>query len=198
MCNVPVGRVPHLKLAPGVKLRLDDCVVSFEAPGEGRQGQEVLNIDSLQSISINVKGDAPVRMLGRCNHGVGGGRVLDSSTNVQEHTPPQEKSDGAATEGLHGGCCVSSCSDSCLRLEIVDSKDGELITWAEIAVGSINSEMVRMVKAFENLLRNLQSKQAKSRPNDSEYLLRVAWPDGSRSPSQSLAEWIEELEGELR
>ena len=32
--------------------------------------------------------------------------------NVKEHAPPLLKSDCAETEELHGGCCVSSCSDS--------------------------------------------------------------------------------------
>jgi hypothetical protein len=32
--------------------------------------------------------------------------------NVKEHAPPPLKSDCAETEELHGGCCVSSCSDS--------------------------------------------------------------------------------------
>jgi hypothetical protein len=85
--NQPVRRVTHLKLAAGVKLRCDDCNVSIESPGKGRQSPEVLNIDSLQSISIDVKGDAPVRLLGRCNHGVGiVGGALNSSTNVK--SPP--------------------------------------------------------------------------------------------------------------
>ena len=34
--------------------------------------------------------------------------------NVKEHTPPPLESEGSATEELHGGCCVSSCSDSSL------------------------------------------------------------------------------------
>jgi len=32
--------------------------------------------------------------------------------NVKEHAPPQLKSESAATDELHGGCCVSSCSFS--------------------------------------------------------------------------------------
>ena len=32
--------------------------------------------------------------------------------NVKEHAPPPLESDCAATEELHGGCCVSSCSES--------------------------------------------------------------------------------------
>jgi hypothetical protein len=35
-----------------------------------------------------------------------------SSQNVKEHAPPPLKSEGKATEELHGGCCVSSCSAS--------------------------------------------------------------------------------------
>jgi hypothetical protein len=118
--------------------------------------------------------------------------------NVPEHAPPPLSGEGVETEPLMGGCCVSPCSASCLRLEIVDSKDGAAITWVEIKVGAISRETVRMVKAFEILLRDLQYKEAKSRPNSSVYLLQVVWPDGSRSPSQSLAEWTAELEGELR
>ena len=32
--------------------------------------------------------------------------------NVKEHAPPPLESESAATEELHGGCCVSSCSES--------------------------------------------------------------------------------------
>ena len=35
-----------------------------------------------------------------------------SLANVKEHAPPPLESESAATEGLHGGCCVSSCSES--------------------------------------------------------------------------------------
>jgi hypothetical protein len=34
----------------------------------------------------------------------------NSLANVQEDAPPPLESDCAATEELHGGCCVSSCS----------------------------------------------------------------------------------------
>ena len=35
-----------------------------------------------------------------------------SLANVKEHAPPSLESESAATEELHGGCCVSSCSES--------------------------------------------------------------------------------------
>jgi hypothetical protein len=44
-------------------------------------------------------------------------RLLNSSTNVKEHAPPQKKSDGSATEELNGGCCVSSCCASSFGVE---------------------------------------------------------------------------------
>ncbi len=40
------------------------------------------------------------------------GSSLNSLANVKEHAPPPLKSDCAATEELHGGCCVSPCSES--------------------------------------------------------------------------------------
>ena len=39
-----------------------------------------------------------------------------SWSNVKEHAPPPLKSESAATEELHGGCCVSTCSESSFDL----------------------------------------------------------------------------------
>ena len=39
----------------------------------------------------------------------GAAAPLQSLPNVKEHAPPPLESDCAATEELHGGCCVSSC-----------------------------------------------------------------------------------------
>ena len=43
--------------------------------------------------------------------------VLLFLPNVKEHAPPPLKSEGAATEKLHGGCCVSSCSASSIDVQ---------------------------------------------------------------------------------
>jgi hypothetical protein len=52
--------------------------------------------------------------------------------NVKEHAPPPLESESAATEVLHGGCCVSSCSLSSIREAMLyaacDSEEGIILT----------------------------------------------------------------------
>jgi len=52
--------------------------------------------------------------------------------NVKEHAPPPLKSDCAATEELHGGCCVSTCCAS--------SFDGAEADKQSLGLGSLNPD----------------------------------------------------------
>ena len=97
-----------------------------------------------------------------------------------------------------GGCCASSCSPSCFRLEVVDHGNGEVLTWIDQEISERHPKPLMAVKAFKVVFRDFQAKQAANHPNNPRYFLRVVWPDGSRNPSQSLEQWSAELESELR
>ena len=65
-----------------------------------------------------------------------------SSHNAKEHAPPPLESEGKETEELHGGCCVSSCSDSSLPTDVVVLIHFLLLRSAVNNVCGIKAEML--------------------------------------------------------
>jgi len=88
-------------------------------------------------------------------------------------------------QGSESASRDAACSPSSfLRLEIVDSNTGEIITWISIKSAKVSHEEILLMKAFRQILRDLQTKQAENHPNNQVYFLRVVLPDGRQIPTQ--------------
>ena len=115
------------------------------------------------------------------------GDTLHFLSNVSEHAPPPLNGEGAEAEELHGGCCVSACSPSYLRMEAVNRENREAVTWVEARVETKSSDVFTVLKAAEVLMRDLFIKEESSRPNNSGCLLRVEWLDAPQRLAPNLS-----------